>query len=100
MTGWERTDAKHGVSIQRGTPAVPDDGRYHVFIDGEIVLSTKVEALAIAEFDEAVEQRRARRTELLRKELGDADIRAMRSASWAEKSGRDSRRGGRGVGRK
>lgn len=79
---------------------MPDDGRYHVFVDGEIVLSTRVEALAIAEFEEMVEQRRARRTELLRRELGDADFRAMRSASWAEKSGRDSRKGGRGVGRK
>lgn len=100
MTGWEQTDTKHSVSIQRDTPAVPADGKYHVLVDGEIVLSTSVEAAAIAEFEDVVEQRRAHSKELLRKELGDADYRSMRSASWSEKSGRDSRKGGRGVGRK
>lgn len=100
MTGWERNDAKYGLSIQRGTPEVPNDGRYHVVVDSEIVLSTKVEAAAIAEFDELREQRRAPRRELMRKEVGDATFRAMRSAGWAEKCQRDSRRGGRGVGRK
>lgn len=100
MSGWERVDAKYGVSVQRGTADVPDDGRYHVVVDGEIVLSTRVEAAAIAEFDDLREQRRAPARELLRKEVGDAAFRAMRSAGWAEKSQRDSRRGGRSVGRR
>jgi hypothetical protein len=100
VTGWEKVDDKHGVSIQRGTSAVPDDGRYHVVLDGEIVLSTNVEAYAIAEFDEIREQRRAPGRKLLREELGDAAFRSMRSAGWAEKNHRDSRKGGRGVGRR
>ncbi|APE16757.1 hypothetical protein BOH72_17430 [Mycobacterium sp. WY10] len=100
MTEWEHTDAKYGISIQRGTPQVPDDDRYHVIVDGAIVLSTRVEAAAIAEFDELREQRRAPSRELLRQEVGDAAFRSMRSAGWAEKSQRDSQRGGRGIGRR
>lgn len=100
VTAWERVDAKYGVSIQRGTSSVPDDGRYHVVVDGEVVLSTTVEAAAIAEFDEIREQRMAPARKLLREELGDAAYRSMRSAGWAEKSHRDSRKGGRGIGRR
>ncbi|WP_133119200.1 hypothetical protein [Mycolicibacterium agri] len=100
MTGWERADARYGVSIQRGTSAVPDDGRYHVVVDGEIVLSTKVEAAAIAEFEDIREQRRAPGRKLLREEVGDAAYRSMRLAGWTAKVHRDSRKGGRGVGRR
>jgi hypothetical protein len=100
VIGWERADAKYGVSIQRGTSTVPDDGRYHVVVDGEIVLSTNVEAAAIAEFDDITQQRRAAGRKLLREELGNAEFRAMRSAGWAEKNHRDSRKGGRGIGRR
>jgi hypothetical protein len=99
--GWEKADSKYGVSIQKGTSFVPDDRRYHVVVDGEIVLSTRVEAAAIAEFEEVREQRRAPHDRLLHEEQGDAAYRQMRSASWAEKGKRDSRRGGPGsVGRR
>jgi hypothetical protein len=95
----ETVNSRYGVSIQKGTSSVPDDGRYHVVADGEIVLSTGVEAAAIAEFDDIRDQRRLARSKRLRDELGDNAFRLMRSESWAEKSRRDSRRGGRGVGR-
>ena len=97
--GWERTSSKYGVCIQRGTATVPDDDRFHVLVDGVEVLSTEVEAAAVAEFEDVIEQRRARRNELLREQRGDADFFAMRKATWADKSARDARKGGRGVGR-
>lgn len=99
VSGWEKTDAKYGVSVQRGTPAVPDDGRYHVVVDGEIMLSTRVEALALAEFDEIREQRRAPAMERLQKERGEAAYLSMKDAMWDRKATRAVRKGGR-VGRK
>jgi hypothetical protein len=99
MSGWVKADAKCGVSIERGTPEVPDDGRYHVVVDGEIVLSTNVEAAALAEFEDIREQRRAPQRARLREEQAEAAYRAMRDAFWDKKITRDSRKGGR-VGRK
>jgi hypothetical protein len=29
---------KYGLSVEKGTDRVPDDGRYHFLVDGEIVL--------------------------------------------------------------
>jgi len=92
-------DAKYGLSIEKGTSSVPDDGRYHVVVDGKIICSTRVEALAIVEFEEVREQRRAERDKLLREQRGDTAYRLMRSESMKAKKARDSRRGGRGVGR-
>jgi hypothetical protein len=100
VTGWEKADAKYGVSIQRGTSLVPNDGRYHVVVDGQIVLSTNVEAAAIAEFDEVREQRRAPLRKRLREERAEAAYRSMRDAFWDKKVTRDSRKGGRSVGRR
>jgi hypothetical protein len=58
VAGGEIVDTKYGVSVQKGTSAVPDDGRYHVVVDGNIVLSTRVKSAAIAERVEIIEQRR------------------------------------------
>ncbi|WP_131820952.1 hypothetical protein [Mycobacterium intracellulare] len=99
MSGWERVDRKFGVSIERGTSAVPDDDRYHVVVDGEIVLSTRVEALAIAEFEEIREQRRAPGMKRLREERGEAAYHSMKNAMWDRKATRAARKGGR-TGRK
>ena len=99
MSGWEKADAKYGVSIQRGTSAVPDDGRYHVVVDGVIVLSTRVEALALVEYDEIREQRRAPAMDRLQKERGEAAYHSMKDAMWERKATRSVRKGGR-VGRK
>lgn len=92
-------DARRGVTVERGTDSVPNDGRYHVLLDGEIVLSTKVEAAALAVYEEHREARRADAQQVLRRESQAADIRAHRSSSWAAKSSKDGKKGGRGVGR-
>jgi hypothetical protein len=90
---------KYGLSVEKGTEQVPKDGRYHLLIDGEIVLSTPVEALALAELEEAKAARQAPGRELLKREMAAIDVRAFLAVSHAEKLGRDRKKGGRGIGR-
>lgn len=91
---------KYGISVEKGTERVPDDGKYHVLVDGEIVLSTSVEALALAEMEEVKAARQAEGRELLRREIASMDVHAFRASNYAEKQGRDHKKGGRGVGRR
>jgi hypothetical protein len=99
MSAWRIADERIGLSVEKGTPAVPDDCRYHVVVDGEIVLSTRVEAAAIAEYDDIRNLRYAPRDERLRQLRGDTAFMLMRGASYRDKSARDAKRGGRGIGR-
>jgi hypothetical protein len=94
-----RAAMKYGLSVEKGTDRVPDDGRYHLLVDGKIVLSTPVEALALAELEEAKAARQAEGRELLKREMAASDIIAFRSSNYEEKLGRDRKKGGRGVGR-
>lgn len=95
-----RAAMKYGLSVEKGTDRVPNDGMYYVLVDGEIVLSTPVEALALAEMEEVKAARQAQGRELLQREMAAFDVRAFRAANYAEKQGRDQRRGGRGIGRR
>ena len=90
-----RAELKYGLSVERRTDRVPDDGMYHLLVDGEDVLSTPVEALALAEMEEVKIARQAQG-----REMAALDVHAFRAANYAEKQGRDQRKGGRGVGRK
>lgn len=92
---------RFGVRLETGGCDSQGEQTYRLVVDGEVVLTTRVEALAVVEYEEAVGSRRAAATARLRAEKAEADFRAMRSSSWAEKSKRDSRPGGRGgVGRR
>ncbi len=95
-----RAADKYGLSVEKGTDRVPDDGRYHFLVDGEIVLSTTVEALALAEMEEAKAARQARGREWLQRERAALDVGAFRAANYAEKQSRDQKKGGRGIGRR
>jgi hypothetical protein len=95
-----RAESKYGLSVEMGTDRVPNDRQYHVLVDGEIVLSTPVEALALAEMEEAKATRQARGREMLQREKAAFDVRAFRAANYTEKQGRDQRKGGRGIGRR
>jgi hypothetical protein len=95
-----RAERKYGLSVEKGTDRVPDDGKYHLLVDDEIVLSTPVEALALAEMEEAKATRQAQGRELLQREMAASDVRAFRAGNYAEKHGRDQRKGGRGMGRR
>jgi hypothetical protein len=94
-----RAALKYGLSVEKGTDRVPDDGRYHLLVDGEIVLSTTVEALALVEMEEAKAARQAESRELLRREIAALDVASFRAGTWAAKQSRDQKKGGRGVGR-
>jgi hypothetical protein len=95
-----RAEPKYGLSVEKGTDRVPDDGRYHFLVDDKIVLSTPVEALALAEMEEAKAARQAQGRQLLQREMAAFDVRAFRASNYAEKQGRDQRKGGRGIGRR
>jgi hypothetical protein len=95
-----RSESKYGLSVEKGTDRVPGDGKYHFLVDGEIVLSTTVEALALAEMEEAKTARQAQGRELLQREMAALDVHAFRAANYAEKKSRDQRKGGRGIGRR
>lgn len=94
-----REALKYGLSVEKGTDRVPDDGRYHFLVDGEVVLSTTVEALALAEMEEVKAARQAEGRDLLRREMAASDVSAFRAGTWADKQGRDQKKGGRGIGR-
>lgn len=95
-----RAELKYGLSVEKGTDRVPMDGRYHLLVDGEIVLSTSVEALALVEMEEVKAARQAKGREMLRREMAAFDARAFQAAGHAEKQRRDQRKGGRGIGRR
>jgi hypothetical protein len=99
MDGFQLRDERLNLSVEKGTETVPNDGRFHVLAEGQIVLSTRVEAAALAEFEDLREQRNAERDARLRALRGETAYDLMRSQSWNEKGARDSKRGGRGIGR-
>jgi hypothetical protein len=99
VTGWQLTDERNRLSVEKATDNVPDDGRFHVLVDGQIVLSTRVEAAAVAEFEGVRDQRNADRDRRRRELRGDTAYELMRSQSWAQKSARDAKRGRQGPGR-
>jgi len=95
-----RAADKYGLRVEKGTNRVPDDGRYHLLVDEKIVLSTTVEALALAELEEVKAARQAPGRELLRREREALDVHAFRAASYTDKQSRDQKKGGRGIGRR
>ena len=97
---YERAEPKYGLSVEKGTTHVPDDGRYHLIVDGEIVLSTGVETLALAELEEIKAERQAQGRGLLNRERSEQDVHAFRASNFAEKQSRDRSKGGRGIGRR
>src|SRR5262245_61714626 len=97
---YEKRHHKYSLSVEQGTPAVPDDGQYHVLVDGTIILSTRVFELAKITFNEQREQLRIAAGdpdphEVLRRESGMRDVSALRAESSSQQAKR-SRRGGPG----
>lgn len=92
-------DERNCISVEKGTAKVPDDGRFHVLVDNEIVLSTRVEAAALAEFEDVKARRDAERSKKREQLRGETAYRLMRGESWAQKSSRDIKRGRQGPGR-
>jgi hypothetical protein len=98
---YEKRHPRYPLSIEQGTATVPDDGQYHVVVNGQIVLSTRVFDLAKITFDEQKEELRIARgdpdpREILRKESASRDVGSLRAHSAALQAKKTSRRGGKG----
>jgi hypothetical protein len=98
---YEKRHYKYSLSIEQGTDAVPDDDQYHVVVNGEIVLSTRVFELAKIIFEERREELRIAAgdpdpREVLRRESAIRDAKTLQSESSAQQSRKSSRRGGPG----
>jgi hypothetical protein len=39
-----------GLSVEQGTSSVPDDGRFHVVVDGRVVFSSKMRSAALTRY--------------------------------------------------
>lgn len=96
---YEKRHPRYSLSIEQGTSAVPEDDQYHVLVNGEIVLSTRVFDYARITYEEQKEQLRIAADdpdpqEILRKESAGRDIRALRADGIAHRTRKD--RGGPG----
>lgn len=85
-----------GISIERGTARVPDDNRYHVIVDNEIVYSTKVLAAAEVYYEEQREARSEQARARLAAERAHYDMQAVRSDAFARRAANARKKGGRG----
>ena len=98
---YEKRHHKYPLSIELGTPAVPDDDQYHVIVDGKIILSTRVFDLARIIYEEKREELRIAAgdpdpREIIRRETAGREVRAIRSESIARTKNRGGGKGGRG----
>ena len=96
---YEKRHPKYALSIEQGTSAVPDDDQYHVIVNGEIILSTRVFDYAKITYDEQREELRIAAgdpdpREILRRESAGRDLRGLRADGIAQRSRKD--RGGPG----
>jgi hypothetical protein len=84
------------VSIEHGAENDPDDDRYHIVVDGEIVESTSVLALAEELYREQCEERAAPARERLAREMAHRDIQGVRADSYDRRAASGRKQGGRG----
>jgi hypothetical protein len=87
---------KHSKALRVSIEQSTDDGNYHVVVDGLIVESTPVLALAEVIYQEQSEARAAPARELLAKEMAHRDIQAVRADSFDRRAATGRKRGGRG----
>ena len=93
-----------GLSVELGTESVPDDGKYHIVLDGRVLFTTASKAQAVREYtklrDAALAQRGSSppgvdRAEALRRARAFDELRPTRSKGVRGKLRIPSRRGRR-----
>lgn len=95
---------KIGLSIEQGTPAVPDDGHYYVLLDGEVVFRSRSQAQALSKYrkhrDERLGPTPPKQTvnpaKALQRERLYVDLQAVKSESRTSKMTKRLRKGGKG----
>jgi hypothetical protein len=93
-----------GLSIERGTESVPDDGHYHVLLDGREVFASSSEREALSEYRrlrDAVMTSEPRRDpasvrEALRREMADRQAASLLAESARLKRAKATKKGGKG----
>jgi hypothetical protein len=99
---FERTIKGLGISLERGTEAVPDDGRYHVVQGGKVEYSSGNKSIAEAYLELLREQVVQAHPELvdprtvLAKESSFRDILGVRGAGRERARSQQEARGGKG----
>jgi hypothetical protein len=91
-----KSKPKLGLSIEIGTSEIPNDGRYHVLVEGVVVYSTKVLAAAEAEFDDLVLQKTSSSRSQLAREQVHFALQAIQSESAFQRAARAKKTGGKG----
>lgn len=81
---YKKVDKRYPVAIQSGTADVPNDGKYHVVDNGDIVLSTAVLEYAELRYAELRESHRVAAghpdpAEILARERAHKEMRALRA---------------------
>ncbi len=94
-----------GLSIEQATGSVPDDGRFHVAVEGDIVFSSKSKSAALVHYrrlrddllrKSGIENRVADPEETKRREREFYDFAAVMSESMRQRTLKAKRRGGKG----
>jgi uncharacterized glyoxalase superfamily metalloenzyme YdcJ len=94
-----------GLSVEQGTSSVPDDGRFHVVVDGRVVFSSKVRSAALTRYrglrDDLLQkagtkQRPSDPAEMKRREREFFDLEAVMSESMRQRTMNARRKGGKG----
>ncbi len=103
--GYRRALPGLGLSVERATNAVPDDGQFHVVRAGEIVFSSKSERRALAKYAELRDLLRPAapqvlpvhdRDEMLLRERLEHDLNALHGEASQQKRSKALRKGGKG----
>lgn len=91
-----------GISLERGTPDVPDDGKYYLLLNGEIQHATASLGIAEARFEILQEEVKAANPhlrnprELLAKESAFTDIMAVKGEAKQRRTTQEQAKGGKG----
>jgi hypothetical protein len=98
---YEKRHPRYSLSIEQGTLNVPDDDQYHVVVNGEILLSTRVLDYAQITYEEQREELRVAAgdpdpREIIRRETAARELKALRSESVAKTKNHGGGPGGRG----
>jgi hypothetical protein len=93
-----------GISIEQGTEAVPDDGRFYVIVDSAIVFGSSSRARALTEYRNRRESllvtqgslaASVRPQGVLRRARADSEASAFLAASYGERKRKGMRKGGK-----
>ncbi len=94
-----------GLSIEQDTSSVPNDGRFHVVVDGIVVFSSKTKAAALTRYrslrddllqNAGIEQRPPDPEETKRRERQFYELQAIMSQSMRQRTINAKRKGGKG----